>query len=64
MVITCTESGINFGKSISAYTHYYLGLSRNCRLFELKNACYSGTAGFQLALNMILSQASQGAKTY
>lgn len=46
IVITCTESGIDFGKSISTYIHHYLGLSRNCRLFEIKNACYSGTAGF------------------
>jgi polyketide biosynthesis 3-hydroxy-3-methylglutaryl-CoA synthase-like enzyme PksG len=62
MLITCTESGIDFGKSISTYIHHYLDLNRNCRLFELKNACYSGTAGFQTAVNFILSQASPGAK--
>lgn len=62
MLVTCTESGIDFGKSISTYIHHYLGLNRNCRLFELKNACYSGTAGFQTAINFILSQASPGAK--
>ncbi len=62
MVVTCTESGIDFGKSLSTYIHHYLGLNRNCRLFELKNACYSGTAGFQMAINFILSQTSPGAK--
>lgn len=62
MVITCTESGIDFGKSISTYIHHHLGLNRNCRLFELKNACYSGTAGLQMAVNFILSQTSPGAK--
>jgi polyketide biosynthesis 3-hydroxy-3-methylglutaryl-CoA synthase-like enzyme PksG len=62
LLITCTESGIDFGKSISTYIHHYLGLNRNCRLFELKNACYSGTAGLQMAVNFILSQASPGAK--
>lgn len=62
MLITCTESGIDFGKSMSTYIHHYLGLNRNCRLFELKQACYSGTAGFQAAVNFILSQASPGAK--
>lgn len=62
MLITCTESGIDFGKSISTYIHHYLGLSRNCRLFELKQACYSGTAGFQTAVNFILSQTSPQAK--
>ena len=62
LLITCTESGIDFGKSASTYIHHYLGLNRNCRLFELKQACYSGTAGFQMAINLILSQASPGAK--
>ena len=62
LLITCTESGIDFGKSISTYIHHYLGLNRNCRLFEIKQACYSGTAGFQMAVNFILSQTSPGAK--
>lgn len=62
LLITCTESGVDFGKSISTYIHNYLGLNNNCRLFELKQACYSGTAGFQMAINFILSQTSPGAK--
>jgi 3-carboxymethyl-3-hydroxy-acyl-[acp] synthase len=62
LVITCSESGIDFGKSMSTYVHQLLGLNRNCRLFELKQACYSGTAGFQMAVGFILSQASPGAK--
>lgn len=62
MLITCTESGVDFGKSLSTYIHDYLGLNRNCRLFELKNACYSGTAGYQMGINFVLSQTSPGAK--
>ncbi|MFF0509096.1 hydroxymethylglutaryl-CoA synthase family protein [Streptomyces fimicarius] len=62
MLITCTESGIDFGKSLSTYVHDYLGLSRSCRLFEVKNACFSGTAGFQNAVNFVLAQVSPGAK--
>jgi polyketide biosynthesis 3-hydroxy-3-methylglutaryl-CoA synthase-like enzyme PksG len=62
LVITCSESGVDFGKSMSTYVHHYLGLNRNCRLFELKQACYSGTAGFQMAVNFILAQTSPGAK--
>ncbi|MDO8387769.1 MAG: hydroxymethylglutaryl-CoA synthase family protein [Polaromonas sp.] len=62
MLITCSESGIDFGKSLSTYVHQYLGLNRNCRLFEIKQACYSGTAGFQTALNAVLAQVSPGAK--
>jgi polyketide biosynthesis 3-hydroxy-3-methylglutaryl-CoA synthase-like enzyme PksG len=62
LVITCTESGIDFGKSMSTYIHHHLGLNRNCRLFELKQACYSGTAGLQMAVNSVLSQTSPGAR--
>jgi polyketide biosynthesis 3-hydroxy-3-methylglutaryl-CoA synthase-like enzyme PksG len=62
MVITCTESAFDFGKSMSTYCHDLLGLNRNCRLFELKNACYSGVAGLQMAINFVLSQTSPGGK--
>lgn len=62
LLITCTESGIDFGKSMSTYIHQQLGLNRNCRLFEIKQACYSGTAGYQMALNFVLSKISPGAK--
>jgi polyketide biosynthesis 3-hydroxy-3-methylglutaryl-CoA synthase-like enzyme PksG len=62
LLITCTESGIDFGKSLSTYVHHCLGLNRNCRQFEIKQACYSGTAGFQMAVNFVLSKVSPGAK--
>jgi polyketide biosynthesis 3-hydroxy-3-methylglutaryl-CoA synthase-like enzyme PksG len=62
MVVTCTESAFDFGKSMSTYCHDLLGLSRNCRLFEVKNACFSGVAGLQNAINFILAQVSPGAK--
>lgn len=62
MVVTCTESAFDFGKSMSTYCHDLLGLNRNCRLFEVKNACFSGVAGFQNAINFVLAQVSPGAK--
>jgi polyketide biosynthesis 3-hydroxy-3-methylglutaryl-CoA synthase-like enzyme PksG len=62
VVITCTESAFDFGKSMSTYFHKLLGLNNNCRLFEIKNACYSGIAGLQTAVNFVLSGVSPGAK--
>jgi polyketide biosynthesis 3-hydroxy-3-methylglutaryl-CoA synthase-like enzyme PksG len=62
MVITSSESGIDFGKSLSTYMHHHLGLERRCRLFELKQACYGGTAALQMAANFVASGASPGAK--
>lgn len=62
MVITATESGLDFGKSLSTYIHDYLGLKRRCRLFELKQACYAGTAGVQMAANFVASNVSPDSK--
>jgi polyketide biosynthesis 3-hydroxy-3-methylglutaryl-CoA synthase-like enzyme PksG len=62
LVISATESAFDFGKSLSTYFHKLLMLNRNCRLFELKNACYSGVAALQMAVNFVLSQTSPGAK--
>ena len=62
LLITSSESGLDFGKSLSTYIHQYLGLSRNCRLFEVKQACYGGTAALQMAMNYVASEVSPGAK--
>ena len=62
LVITATESATDFAKSMSTYIHKYLGLHRNCRLFEIKQACYGGTAALQMAAAWVKSQASPGAK--
>lgn len=62
LVITATESGLDFGKSLATYVHEHLGLGRNCRLFEIKQACYAGTAALQMAASFVASGVSPGAK--
>lgn len=62
MIITSSESGLDFGKSLSTYIHKYLGLNRQCRLFEVKQACYAGTAALQMAMNYVASEVSPDAK--
>jgi len=62
LLITATESGLDFGKSLGTYVHDYLGLSRNCRLFEVKQACYGGTAALHMAVCYIASNVTPGAK--
>lgn len=56
LLITATESGLDFGKSLSNYIHKYLGLSRRCRMFEVKQACYAGTAALNMAAGIIAQQ--------
>lgn len=62
LLLVATESGIDFGKSISTYVHHHLGLGRNVRQMEIKHACYGGTGALQLASGWIAGQASPGAK--
>lgn len=62
LLITSSESGLDFGKSISTYIHEYLGLSRNCSLFEVKQACFGGTAALHTAACFVASNVSPNAK--
>ncbi len=50
MVLFATESGTDQSKAAGIYVHELLGLPSRCRVVELKQACYSGTAGLQLAM--------------
>ena len=59
-LIVATESGIDFGKAMSSYVQHYLGLSRNCRTFEVKHACFGGTAALQAAAAMLRSGTRPG----
>lgn len=50
MLLFATESGIDQSKAAGLFVHGLLGLPAHCRVIELKQACYSGTAAIQLAL--------------
>jgi polyketide biosynthesis 3-hydroxy-3-methylglutaryl-CoA synthase-like enzyme PksG len=62
VLVTSTESGIDYSKSVASYVHEYLGLSRACRVVEVKQACYAATAAVQLAAGYLASGISPGAK--
>ncbi|KYF75181.1 hydroxymethylglutaryl-CoA synthase [Sorangium sp. So ce296] len=61
-VITVTESPVDFGKSLSTYIHDWLDLHPNCRLMEVKQACYAGAASLQVACAIAGSGFSPGSK--
>ena len=48
-----TETGVDQSKSAGAFLHRLLGLVDDCRVIELKQACYSGTFALQMARNMV-----------
>lgn len=55
LLIVATESGVDQEKPISTWVHRYLELPPNCRNFEVKHACYGGTAGLVMAASWIAS---------
>ncbi|WP_448059868.1 hydroxymethylglutaryl-CoA synthase [Cellulomonas hominis] len=58
-VLLATESGIDQSKSAAVYVHHLLGLDPACRVVELKQACYSGTAALQTALALVARNPEQ-----
>jgi polyketide biosynthesis 3-hydroxy-3-methylglutaryl-CoA synthase-like enzyme PksG len=62
VLVTASESGVDYSKSIASYVHEFLGLSRNCRLLEVKAACYASTAALQLAFGHVASGVSPKGK--
>lgn len=48
-LLFATETGIDQSKAAGIYVHQLLGLKPACRTVELKQACYSATAGLLLA---------------
>lgn len=62
LLIVATETGLDGAKSLSTYVHKYLGLGHRCRNFEVKLACYAGTASLQMAAAWVRSGAAPGKK--
>lgn len=52
-VFFATETGIDQSKAAGVYVHRLLGLNSNCRVVELKQACYSCTAALQMACALV-----------
>lgn len=51
-----TETGVDQSKSAGVYVHRLLDLNPNCRVVELKQACYSATAAIQMACALVARQ--------
>ena len=62
LIIVGTESANDFGKPISIYIQRFCNITPNCRNFELKHACYGGSAALVMAAQWVLSGLNKGAK--
>ncbi len=62
LVVTATESGVDFGKPVATWVHRYCELPSNCRAIEVKHACYACTGALKMALAWLAAHARPGAK--
>ncbi len=53
LVLFATETGLDFSKALSVYVRELLEIQPFARCFELKEACYAGTAALQMAKNHV-----------
>lgn len=61
LVIFASESGIDHSKAGAVYIHRLLGLPKNCRAIEFKEACYAATAGLSYARNHVAAHPTKKA---
>ena len=52
-LLFATESGIDQSKAAGLFVHSLLDLPARCRVVELKQACYSATAGLRMAMGLV-----------
>lgn len=62
LVVVGTESAVDHGKPLSTWVHRHAGLPARCRSFDVKHACYGGTAALKTAAFWVASGASRGKK--
>jgi hydroxymethylglutaryl-CoA synthase len=55
LLIVGSESGLDNEKALSSWIMHHLRLPTTCRHFELKIACYAGTAALKMALGWLAS---------
>lgn len=53
LLLFATESAIDQSKAAGIFVHHLLKLPARCRVVELKQACYSATAGLQMAVSIL-----------
>lgn len=61
LLIFATESSFDLSKSAGIYVHHFLGLKPSCRVFDMKQACYSATAALQMAKSFVESNSASKA---
>ena len=52
-MVVSTESGVDYSKPVASYVQELLKIGTRCRIYEVKHACYGGTAGLINSIDRI-----------
>jgi len=52
-MVVSTESGVDYSKPVASYVQELLKIGTRCRIYEIKHACYGGTAGLINSIDRI-----------
>jgi hydroxymethylglutaryl-CoA synthase len=58
MLVVATETGVDHSKPVGIFVHDLVGVGPRCRVYEVKHACYGGTAALMTAADWV--RASRG----
>ena len=52
-LVVSTESGVDHSKPVASFVQGLLKIGSRCRIYEIKHACYGGTAGIVTSIDWI-----------
>jgi len=61
-LVVSTESGVDHSKPVASFVQGLLGIGSRCRVYEIKHACYGGTAGLVHSLDWVARNSSSSGK--
>ena len=61
-LVVSTESGVDHSKPVASFVQGLLRIGSRCRIYEIKHACYGGTAGVVSSIDWIARNYSNSKK--
>ncbi len=60
MLVVATETAVDHAKPVGIFIHELLGIGPRCRVYEVKHACYAGTAALMAAADWVRAGGPRG----
>jgi len=59
LLIVATETAVDHAKPVGIFVHELAGIGPHCRVYEVKHACYGGTAALMTAADWVRANRAQ-----